>query len=117
MWKIFCILIRNEFLLKPKGRWASREVVSYMKQSGITYRSVEIWMGLEEAQGLGCLIFFSDDAALDRFQAAGHLPTVSSLFRSALTRTGYPSDAVSHVHVSVHSDETIKRAGGYAYFK
>jgi hypothetical protein len=112
------ICIRNEFRYKFKGRRASREVKELLQQRGFSYRSVEIWMGLTEPPGLCCLIFFRDDAELARFRAAGALPAVTELFRTALAGTGYPPAAAAVVDVSAHSDETVKRSGGYyRYFK
>jgi len=116
--KILYLYLRNQLRYKPKGRRASREVKEFLRQRGFSYRSVEIWMGLAEPAGLCCLIFFSDDAELSRFQAAGGLLAVSVLFRSALARTCYPAEAVPLVDVSAHSDETVQRSGGYyRYFK
>lgn len=116
--KILYLYLRNQLRFKPKGRRAGREVRDFLRQRGFSYRSVEIWMGLAEPAGLCCLIFFSDDAELSRFQAAEGLPAVSALFRSALARTGYPADAAALVDVSAHSDETVQRSGGYyRYFK
>ncbi len=112
------VLLRNEFLYKSKGRRASREVRELLRQRGLSYRAVEIWMGLTEPPGLCCLVFFRDDAELARFQAARLLPVVTELFRSALARTGYPPAAAAVVDVSAHSDETVRREGGYYhYFK
>ncbi|HEX4964934.1 MAG TPA: hypothetical protein VF173_29255 [Thermoanaerobaculia bacterium] len=116
--KLLYIYLRNQFRFKPKGRRASREVKDFLRQRGFSYRAVEIWMGLAEAAGLCCLIFFRDDAEYSRFQAAGLLPAVAESFRSALARTGYPADAALLVDVSAHSDETVQRSGGYyRYFK
>jgi hypothetical protein len=116
--KILYIYLRNQLRYKPKGRRASWEVKDFLRQRGFAYRSVEIWMGLAAPAGLCCLIFFRDDAEHARFRAAGHLPAVSALFRSALARTGYPADAAPLVDVSAHSDETVQRSGGYyRYFK
>jgi len=74
-------------------------------------------MGFAEPTGLCCLVFFEHDAELARFETAGLTQTVSTLFRDALTRTGYPASAVPHVDVSFHSDETIDRSGGYLYWR
>lgn len=116
--KLIHAFFRNLLRYKPKGRRASREVKDLLRQRGFAYRSVEIWMGLTQPSGLCCLIFFRDDAELSRFQDAKLLPVVSTLFRSALARTGYPADAAARVDVSAHSDETVRRSGGYfQYFK
>lgn len=116
--KIPYVCLRNELRYKSRGRRASREVKEFLRQRGFSSRSVEIWMGLTEPPGLCCLIFFRDDAEHARFQAAGQLPAVTELFRSALARTGYPPAAAAVVDVSAHSDETVQRRGGYyRYFK
>ena len=112
------IYLRNQLRYKSKGRRASREVKEFLRQRGFSYRAVEIWMGLTEPPGLCCLIFFRDDAEHARFQAADRLPAITELFRSALARTGYPPAAAAVVDVSAHSDETVRREGGYyRYFK
>lgn len=116
--KLIRVSLRNQLRLKPKGRRASREVVAFLREHGFTFRSVEIWMGLTEARGLCCLVFFREDTELARFKAGLHLPTITALFREALAKTGYPAEAVPQVDVSIHSDETVKRSGGYfQYFK
>jgi hypothetical protein len=116
--KLLGVFLRNELLLKPKGRRASRAVLAFLRQHGLAFCSVEIWMGLAEPSGLCCLIFFRKDDELASFKKAGHLPTVSAIFREALAGTGYPAQAVPHVDISAHSDETVQREGGYyGYFK
>ena len=116
--KMLCVPLRNQFRLKPKGHRASRQVTAFLREQGFTFRSVEVWMGLAEPSGLCCLVFFREDAELARFEAARHLPTITARFREALAKTAYPAEAVSLVDVSIHSDETIKRSGGYyPYFK
>lgn len=116
--KILFVSLRNQFRLKPKGRRASREIIAFLREQGFAFRSVEVWMGLAEPSGLCCLVFFREDAELARFELARHLPTITARFREALAQTAYPAEAVSLVDVSVHSDEAIKRSGGYyPYFK
>jgi hypothetical protein len=118
LWKTLCVSLRNQFWLKPKGRRASQQIIGFLREHGFTFRSVEVWMGLADASGLCCLVFFGHDAERARFEATGHLPTITALFREALAKVGYPADSVSHVEVSIHSDEAIKRSGGYfTYFK
>jgi hypothetical protein len=116
--KLLRIFLRNLLFLKPKGRRASRAVVAFLRQHGLAFRSVEIWMGLAAPSGLCCLIFFQKDDELARFKKAGYLAEISAIFREALAGTGYPGSAVPQVDISAHSDETVRREGGYfRYFK
>ena len=117
LWKILRVSLRNQFLMKPKGRRASLAITEFLHERGFEFRSVQIRMGLAEPGGLGCLVFFRLDTELARFEAAGCLPVITALFREALAKTGYPAGAVSQVEVSAHSEETINRMGWYSYFK
>jgi hypothetical protein len=110
--KIAKVLLRNQLRLKPLGRKASHVVIEYLRTNHVPFRSVEVWMGLAEADGMSCLVFFSDDEVLASFTATDGPARTRLLFQEALSKVGYPADAIPRITVTFHSDEAIERAGG-----
>jgi len=104
--------IRNELRLKPIARKAAREVIESLKAKAVPHRAVEVWLGLAEPQQLQCVVFVPNDATKIRCESDGHVRALSGLFREALARFGYPAEAIPAIGLTVHSDETIRRAGG-----
>jgi hypothetical protein len=114
--KAFRTMLRNELRFKPLGRRAARVVVAALHDRRVTYRSIEVWLGLAEPHCLSCVVFVESDEAKMQFDEGGQLPRLNSLFREELVRVGYPPEAAAHVGVSVHSDEEIRRVGFRVYF-
>ena len=109
--------IRNELRLKPIARRATREVTEFLQAKAVSYRAVEVWLGLAGPEGLRCVVFVPNDETKAQCESGGYVPVLSGLFRNALVQLGYPAAAVPGVGLTVHSDESIRRAGGqHRYF-
>lgn len=105
--------IRNELRLKPIARKAAREVTEFLKAKAVSYRAVEVWLGLAGPERLRCVVFVPNDETKARCESDGYVPALSGLFRNALVQHGYPAAAVPSVGLTVHSDQAIRRAGGH----
>ncbi len=63
---------------------------------------------------------FRTNADYAEAQSNGLTQRIDSLTRNELTRRGYPSDSVAHIHVNFATDEDIQRETGgdyWSYFK
>jgi hypothetical protein len=114
--KIFTVLTRNQLLYMPKARRAKKHVKNFLRQRGWKTYEVSVGMGLLNADGLYLCVILLTDADLAAFQASTDDSSVDSLFRSSLSKSCYPAEAVPSVHVSFYSYEYIERHGGYTTF-
>ena len=115
MWpiKLFLVLLRNQFILKPKARRAARVVKANLEAEGFSHQSVMLGLGLAEAKELSCSIVLKSDSDLRQFEESELLATITRNFREELLASNFPQDATPYVTVDVHSEEEIERAGGY----
>ena len=119
MWpiKLFLVLLRNQIILKPKARRATKVLVAELDSHSFALRSVDISLGFAEADDLSCDIIMKSDFELKRFNDSSLLDSMTLHFQQALLRVGYPVDSPSSITVNAHSEEEIKRSGGYySYF-
>ena len=118
MWvfKILYVLARNQLFLKPVARRAVRALRQEIRSLGFQPRSVQLWLGLAEAEKLSVMVFFRLASDLSHFNKSDHATLVQMHFTENLARTSYPSSAVQQVKVRFFSHEEIMRGGGYFYY-
>lgn len=111
------VTLRNQLWLKPRAYYARRLVSGYLRRNGLPFKSIPLWIGLAKADVLSCVVFTWNDADLAKLNEADCLPILMQAFHDGLSRAKYPAWAITKTKVSIHSEQTIARSGGfYRYF-
>ena len=107
------VILRNQLWLKPRAYYVRWFIARYLRAQRFPFKSINLSLGLAKADILSCVIITWNDAELAKLQTADCLPTLIRIFQSQLRRARYPRWAIAKVRVSIHSEESIERAGGY----
>ena len=115
--KIFAILARNECKYRPIARRAKSRLGNYLNSRGYHPKSIKLSI-LGDPPRLTCLVIFTFDKELSKFQAEAQDHENQQLFRRFLVEEGHSKVAFSKIEMAFYSWETINKEGGlYWYLK